>query len=240
MRRNARLVLMVLVSFLSSEVGASADVLPSPQATPAVIAPTPAATASSASPRSAPSASIATSAVGTKTKPRLVTVPLGTQIPIFLDRKISSQSDSTGDVFTFTVAADVYADNMLVIAKGAAGEGHIQEVTKASWLGKTGTLVPAFDWVKGVDGNKIRVTGVSRANGDYNYTSDIAAGAATQVAISTAPMVAGAFIPFLPLAGVFNKGKKAEIGTDTGLKLWVESTVHVTSDIAAKADGFAH
>lgn len=176
---------------------------------------------------------VASTVVLTKAKPRLVAITSGTIVPVILDRKLSSQTDKTDDVFGFTAASDIVVDGMLVIAKGAIGGGHILSAGKAGAFGKTGSLVPSFDWVTGVDGNRIHMTGVSPSLGGDN--------SGTVVAGSVASTVAGAFIPLAGFASLGIGGKKAEIGTDRPIKIFVESTVHVTANQAAKVnDGYAH
>ena len=167
------------------------------------------------------------------TRQRVVTVPPGTIVPILLDRKLSSQVDKTNDSFTLKAAADVIVDGMLVIAKDAPGQGHIDSASKSGMFGKPGMLIPAFDWVTGVDGKKIHMTGTQVSVGGDN-TGSMVAGAA-------ASTVAGAIIPFAGFATLLVGGRKAEIGTDKPYRIFVDGTAHVTSNVAGTYnDGYAH
>jgi hypothetical protein len=169
----------------------------------------------------------------TKTKPQLVSVPTGTPVVVRLDLPISSQTAKTDDTFTFTVENDVIVSGMLIVAKGAAGQGHVQEAEAAKMMGRSGILILAYDWVTAKDGNKVHVSGLNPSVGGNNTETAVGAGVAAGLA--------GSIVPFAGFATFAMKGKKAEIGTDHTLTVFVPQACHVTSDMAGKYnDGFAH
>jgi hypothetical protein len=195
----------------------------------ATIAPIPSRAALGTEAQAAPTASV----VLTKVQGTTVTVPQGTRIDVQLEQPLSSQTAKTNDTFAFVVKDPVVVDGMLVIAQGAEGQGHIADARKAAFLGRSGMLTLTYDWVVGEDGEKIHVTGVDGSVGGGNLDTSLAAGAAGAVA--------SAFVPFAGFAGLVVRGKKAEIGTQDSIRIYVEDTVHILSDERARFDdGFAH
>jgi hypothetical protein len=183
----------------------------------------------------APSAAPASpsSVILTATRPTRVRIPAGTPIDVHLDAPLSSQHSRTNDLFTFTVVHPVVVAGMLVVAQGAQGQGHVTYAHAAEFLGRSGVLTLAYDWVVGEDNEKIRLAGQAASIGGGNTDTELAGGAAADIA--------SAVVPFAGFAGLAIRGKKAEIGTQDTIRVYVEATVHIRSDELAKFDdGFAH
>ncbi len=168
-----------------------------------------------------------------RVRPRVVVVPGGTLILAHLDQPLSSQTDRTNDTFSFTVAEPVVVKGMLIVAAGARGQGHVADAEAARFLGRSGMLELAYDWVVAVDGEKLHVAGFAGSVGGGNLDTSLAAGGAASVA--------SAVVPFAGFAALAVRGKKAEVGTGDLLQMAVQGTVHVTSGQAVQFhDGFAH
>lgn len=179
------------------------------------------------------SASSASPVILTRVEKRTVKIPGGTRIDVQLAQPLSSQTAKTNDTFAFTVEKPVVVDGLLVIAQGAQGQGHVADARKAEFLGRGGMLILAYDWVVAQDGEKLHVTGSDGSAGGGNLDTSLAADAAGTVA--------SAFVPFAGLAGLAVRGKKAEIGSQDTIRVYVEDTVHIRSDEQARFDdGFAH
>lgn len=163
---------------------------------------------------------------------RNVAVAAGTAIEIQLDKPLSSQTNVTNDTFTFVVAADTVVDGYVVIPKGAKGAGHVADASKAQWMGRPGILTIAVDWVTDIAGAKVHVTGTSASAGGDNMNAQAGAVGAASVASMINPLFA-----FGSLAA---RGKKAAIGTEDKIRIFVRDSVHIKSSQKAVADGFEH
>jgi hypothetical protein len=162
----------------------------------------------------------------------VVTLAANTPIIVHLTAAISSQTANAGDAFQFTVADDVISNGTVVIAKGATGSGHVAAVTPAKvrfMSSKPGSLTLAYDWVTGVDGTKIAVSGnqVSTGNQVNPANDERIVNAATNGA---AVSVAGQYVPAGAVAGMFHRGGKAEIAPADAITIYVLSAVNVTAN----------
>jgi len=165
-------------------------------------------------------------------------VPAGTGMVIKLNEALSSQSAKVDQVFTFTVDRDAFSDGMLVIPKGAQGQGHVAAVSAARIGAKAGSLTLEFDWVVSADGAKLHVSGSNEAAGGVNATTFAGVYTAAAVAQST---IYSVFAPLAALGNWAYRGKKAGIGTDVRMAIFVSAPGHVQSDLRIEYhDGFAH
>ena len=239
MRRGLSALALTMVLLAQISISAFAATGPSPSASPLVLsAPTP-----------------VPGLVLTKTKARIVLVSLNTPVIVHLNMPISSQTAKIGDTFQITVMHNVASDGMLVIAKGALGQGHVSDVRPAKYSlfnQKPAVLMLTYDWIVGVDGEKIQVSGVLATTptggsvlGD-TAASTAVLGGVDVVAPAVATVAGGVFAPvagILMAFGAHGKGGSARIGTADALTIFVRDSVHITSDTAAEkyvAPGFAH
>ncbi len=195
----------------------------------------------------------------TAMKPRIILIPANTIVPVNLDTPISSQTAKVGDTVSVTVDQNIVADNALVVAKGAKGQGHVQSVTPAVYhlfTKKPGSISIAMDWITAIDGEKVELTGAVTSTGDLaaQASGQILNATGQEVAMSTAggraalgaslaiPYVGGAVFPALSMVQI-GRGTAATIGPRDVLVIQVQYAVHVTSGISATqyfAPGFAH
>jgi peptidoglycan hydrolase-like protein with peptidoglycan-binding domain len=88
---------------------------------------------------------------------RSITVPVGTVIPLRIDKLLSSNSSRVGDAFTATVFRPVLVDGRAVLAEGAKVEGRVTGITQGV-LGKSpATIAVTFDKISLPDGKAISV-----------------------------------------------------------------------------------
>jgi len=86
-----------------------------------------------------------------------VSVPVGTVIPLRIDKLLSSYSSRVGDTFTATVFRPVVIDGRTVLPEGAKVEGRVTGTTQGV-RGKTpATIAVAFDKISLSDGKTISV-----------------------------------------------------------------------------------
>jgi hypothetical protein len=161
-----------------------------------------------------------------------VEVTAGLPLDVHLDAQLSSSSAKVGDTFSFQAANDVVASGLVVIQKGAQGQGEVMQAESAGGNGHSGKLAIQFDWIMSTDGSKIKMSVTPRS----------AEGEGKTGAASTATIASYVFLGPLGLfAHNFVKGKDITLEPTTKLTGYVEHTVHVKATQKADvATGFAH
>ena len=92
----------------------------------------------------------------------------GEVVRLVLVQDISSSTANQGDRINLAVAEDVKVGDIVVIAKGAMGVGSISETKKKGVFGRGGKLTMGLEYVRAVDGQKVRVSATARRQGDDN------------------------------------------------------------------------
>jgi peptidoglycan hydrolase-like protein with peptidoglycan-binding domain len=87
----------------------------------------------------------------------VLTVPVGTVIPMRMDTPLSSNSTRVGDPFTATVNGPVMVEGVVAVPEGARVEGHVTGVTSGERGRGAGTLAVSFDRIVLPSGNSIRI-----------------------------------------------------------------------------------
>ena len=183
------------------------------------------AVAAAMPPATAPAAGTAPAAASED----VVLVAGGTAIPLHVVGEVSSGKVKAGDTIAVQSAGDVVVHGMVVVRKGALGQGTIGEVDHAGGNGHSGTLAMSFDWVYAVDGGKIRLAPATQtaAEGDRKGAS------------STATIIG--FATF-GLGGLFGHnlahGREVTIDATKVLPAFVADNVHVTTSEASAVDHF--
>jgi hypothetical protein len=102
---------------------------------------------------------------------RLVTVPIGTIIPLRMEGHLSSRNSQIGDPFTASVIHDVELDGrggpsvidqderQLIIPAGSRVEGHVTAVDRAERMSRAGTIAVTFDRLVFPGGTSIPIDG---------------------------------------------------------------------------------
>jgi hypothetical protein len=89
-----------------------------------------------------------------------------TAVRLSLTDSLSSATNHEDDPVYFEVRDDVKFDNVVAIARGATGVGHVVEVEPKKRLGRAGKLNFALDYVKAVDNSNVRLRASSTRKGD--------------------------------------------------------------------------
>jgi peptidoglycan hydrolase-like protein with peptidoglycan-binding domain len=87
----------------------------------------------------------------------VLTVPVGTVIPMRMDIPLSSNSTRLGDPFTATVTGPVMVEGVVAVPEGARVEGRVTGVTSGERGRAAGTLAISFDRIVLPGGNSIRI-----------------------------------------------------------------------------------
>ena len=86
-----------------------------------------------------------------------VSVPVGTVIPLRIDKLLSSNSSRVGDAFTATVFRQVLVDGRTILPEGAKVEGRVTGITQGVPGKSPATIAVAFDKISLPDGKAIPV-----------------------------------------------------------------------------------
>jgi hypothetical protein len=163
-----------------------------------------------------------------------VTIPGGTAVTIRMVDTIDSGTANVGDTFEFKVDDNVVVNGYVVIARGAAGKGHVASVDRAGTHGHPGSLGIKLDYVYAVDGEKVRLDSDNKK----------ATGEEKKGASSTATIIGYATLGVGGLfAHNFVKGRNVTLDPSKTYSAFVSDTVHVVSSqraVAPANDGFAH
>lgn len=124
-----------------------------------------------------------------------VTLFQDTLVRIKMVTPLDTRQNREGDTFTFQASEDVYVNGVLVIAKGAVGEGKILKVQQARNFGRDAKLDLSFDTLQAFDGTEVQTILGDKAKEETKSLAK-AAGATVAGLIVLGPVgvVGGAFI----------------------------------------------
>jgi hypothetical protein len=160
-----------------------------------------------------------------------ITLPTGTPVDIHLDAPLSSGSAKVGDKFAFQSNGDIAIDGVVVIAKGAQGEGEVALAEGAGSNGHPGKLGLQFNWIAAVDGSKVALSDTQHSD-----EGEQKKGAASTATIATYILLG----PLGLFAHNFVRGRDITLDEKTKLKAYVDHTVHVASQVKESVPaGFA-
>ena len=163
---------------------------------------------------------LATFAFGTSTIPLTqVTVPANTLVKISLVTPINAKNLKAGDVIKYQAAEDVIENDMLIITKGAPGEGVIKKVTQAKNFGRDAEIEMDFKDIEAVDGNPLAMILGEEAKKNME-----------QMGMAAGASLAGMLVlgPIGIIGGAFVKGKNINLpeGTELYIQTSSDNTVY--------------
>lgn len=174
----------------------------------------------SGQPSSSPALTVATWPPAAVTTAPGVLVPAGTPVSVHVVGTISSGTAKPDDVFQIQVADDVIVNDLIVIRKGAGGQGHISESDSAGGNGHSGAISLAFDYVYSSDGGRVKLSAASQKQSEEDRKG----------ASSTATIIG--FATF-GIGGLFGHnlahGRQKTIDAKTVISAFVADNVHVDS-----------
>jgi hypothetical protein len=145
-------------------------------------------------------------------------VPSGTAIHFAVASPISSSSAKVGDTFAIISTDELDIDGMVIVEKGAKGQGTIAMVEGAGSNGHAGKLGLQYDYVTASDGNKIKLS-----NTQHTDQGEGQAGKASTATVATYLLLG----PLGLFAHNFVRGKDLTIDEKTKLTAFVDTSVHV-------------
>lgn len=147
-------------------------------------------------------------------------VPTGLPIPVTVDAPISSSSAKVGDTFSFKSTEPVVVNGIVVVLKGAQGRGEVTLAEHSGGNGHPGKLGLQFDWIAGIDGNKIALSNTPRsADGEEKKGASSTATIASYLVLGPLGLFAHNFV----------HGRDVTLDDSTILKAYVDHSVHVVS-----------
>jgi hypothetical protein len=153
---------------------------------------------------------------------RLIFVPAGTPVKVHLVGTLSSKDARDDQTFPIAAAEDVVIDGMVVIPKGAGGEGVVKKVDGARGSGHSGSLQLVMNYVHSADGGKIALT-----TSVQNQSEEDRKGAS-----STATIIG---VATFGLGGLFAhnlaRGREEVLDDKKIMNVFTDSNVHVQTSM---------
>lgn len=147
-----------------------------------------------------------------------VTVPKDTLVKIKITTPLDTRKSRPGDVVIFTAAEDVYADGMLVIARGAQGTGKVTKVEPAKNFGRDAKLEVSFDTIQAVDSTNVDTVLGDKAKEETKSLAKAAGATVAGLAILGPVGVVG---------GAFVQGKEVTIPAGSELYIQTKSEMDI-------------
>ena len=188
---------------------------------------------------------------------RLVTVPIGTVVPLRIDTALSSNSSRVGDRFTATVFQSVVVDSRAVLPEGAKVEGHVTGISPGERGRRPGTIAVAFDRIVLPNGASIPIEaaltalseeGRRKIEQDLRYQDRVDSGARTLRPIvflgvagggGTTIGVAGSSGESTTVGAIlgtlFSNGDRAEVQPGAEFGMLVERSFNVDAELPIRA-----
>ena len=101
-----------------------------------------------------------------------LTVPVHTEVPLVLDKELTSQGHKVGDTFPLSVARDVVVANTVVIPRGTPATGAITYRTGKGTLGKSAKIEVEIRSID-LNGHVIAMAGKQRRAGKGNGAATV-------------------------------------------------------------------
>lgn len=131
-----------------------------------------------------------------------VTLPKDSVIKVEFTEELSSREDKAGEPVHFKLADNVYVNDVLVLPKGAMGQGTIKKVVQPRSFGRDARIDIDFTHVYALDGTKVPV-----------YIGEVAKQEAKTAAGAAGAAIGGMIVlgPIGALGGAFVTGKAVVI-----------------------------
>jgi hypothetical protein len=134
---------------------------------------------------------------------RTIALPPDTTIPIRITETLDSATTRQGDLFTGTIAADVFADGLVVLRQGTPVSGRVAAVQEAAHYKGNSLLT-------------IELTTITRRGEKLTVTTDPYSVKGKGRGANTAQKVGGGAAVGAILGGILGGGKGAAIGAAAG------------------------
>jgi hypothetical protein len=149
---------------------------------------------------------------------QILTVPQNTPVRLRLTEALSSESSKVGDPVQLEALEDVSVNGQVVIRRNAPAHATISQAQRKRHLGRAGLLAVAVQYVNGVDGSHIQVSGERLQKGNSG-----AARIGLGMGVATASVVGIPALPFLLLI----HGHETAIPMGTTVETYVAADAQV-------------
>ena len=150
-------------------------------------------------------------------------MPKDTLVKIKLVTPLDSKRNKTGDAVEFEVAEDLYAGGMMVLPKGAPGNGKLTKVEQAQNFGRDAKLEVNFEKVTALDLTLVPTVLGEKAKKETESTATAAgAGFAGMILLGPIGVVGAAFV----------HGKNITVPAGTTLFIQTQADAELTGLIA--------
>lgn len=188
---------------------------------------------------------------------RLVTVPVGTVVPLRIDTALSSNSSRVGDRFTATVFQSVVVDGRAILPERVKVEGHVTGISPGERGRRPGTIAVAFDRIVLANGASIPIEatltplseeGRRKIEQDIRYQDRVDSGARNLRPIvflgvagggGTTIGVAGSSAESTTVGAIlgtlFSNGDRAEVQPGAEFGMLIERSFNVDADLPIRA-----
>ncbi|MCR5176525.1 MAG: hypothetical protein K6C05_06685 [Anaerovibrio sp.] len=171
---------------------------------------------------------LSTFAFGSTTIPLTqVSVPANTLVKVALVTPINAKNLKAGDTIKYQAAEDVIENDMLLITKGAPGEGVINKVSQAKNFGRDAEIEIDFKNIEAVDGSSLSMTLGEESQKNME-----------QLGMAAGASLAGMIVlgPIGIIGGAFVKGKNINLpeGTELYIQTSSDSTVYAIPTTTAE------
>ncbi len=139
-----------------------------------------------------------------------VTLQDGTRIAITLKEKVSSETNTVGQVINFEVTRDVAVNGKTVIKAGTPVYGEVTGISKKGSVGHARAVSMTVNYTRAVDGQNIPL----RAN--MNKTGEEKLGTSVALSVVLCPLF------------LLEKGRESEYTPGTQFEVFVNTPVEVT------------
>lgn len=176
------------------------------------------------------------------TKPRTVTLPVGMDLVVRLNRTISSGAYDAGDTFTATLDEPVIVDRLIIADRGASVEGRVVEAKRAGRVSGRSYLSVELTNLQTDDGQRVQIATSrfdSEGEGQTKQTAKRAGiGAAIGAAIGAitgggkgAAIGAGAGAGAGAGSEAIKRGEDVELRAETRLFFRLEEPLEITEKL---------
>ena len=180
---------------------------------------------------------------------RLVTVPVGTVVPLRMDTALSSNSSRVGDRFTATVFRPVLVDGRRALLEGAKVEGHVTGISTGERNRGQGSIAVQFDRIVLANATAIPIDATlmplseearQRMEQDVRYQQDsgrtrralvfLGVGGGANATIGVAPASTGTTTVGAVLGTLLGASERAEVQPGAEFGMMVERSFSIDSD----------
>jgi hypothetical protein len=161
--------------------------------------------------------------------PAVVTVPDGTEIPLILEKSLSSAGAKAGDSVQFKVASPVLAERFVLVPQGTAVSGTIVQVRQRGHFGKNGEINIAIKDIVLPVGKSVSVRQTLEPS-EHKHTSGKATGEVGRAVVESIPFF-GVTLPMIAVAKGLQKGTEQVVLAGDSITVYMNGPITVDRSV---------